>query len=114
MSHYRVIFQVAESDPTLHEAALRNVRNVAVDLGPDAELAVVAHGAGISLVTGESGLEQEVAELVKQGVDVLACRNTMNRKQIPDERLLPQVGIVTSGIGELVRRQHEGWAYVRP
>ena len=114
MPHYRVIFQVAEPDPKLHEAALRNVRNTAADLGPDAEVALVAHGPGIGLVTGETGLQDQVEELVKEGVQVLACRNTMTRLQIPEDRLLPRVEIVTSGIGELVRRQHEGWAYVRP
>lgn len=114
MSTYRVIFQVAESDPKLHEAALRNVRNVALDLGPGAQLALVAHGAGIGLVTGQSGFEEQVGELVKTGVEVLACRNTMTRQQISEDRLLPGVEMVTSGLGEIVRRQHEGWAYVRP
>lgn len=111
---YRVVFQVAEPDATLHEAALRNVRNTAADLGADAQVAVVAHGPGIGLVTGDTGLDDQVGELVKDGVEVLACRNTLKRFDIPVERLLPGVETVTAGIGEIVRRQHEGWAYVRP
>jgi len=114
MAHYRAIIQVAESQITLHEAALRNVRNIAADLGAAGTLAVVAHGEGIGLVTGDTGFEQEVGELIKQGVHVLACRNTLKRKQIPEERLLPAVEIVISGLGEIIRRQHDGWAYVRP
>ncbi|MHB8300803.1 MAG: DsrE family protein [Dermatophilaceae bacterium] len=114
MPHYRVIFQVVEPDPKLHEAALRNVRNTAADLGADAEVVLVAHGPGIGLVTGETGFQDEIEELAKEGVQVLACRNTLTRLQIPEDRFLPRVEIVTSGIGELVRRQHEGWAYVRP
>ena len=114
MTAYRVIFQVSEADPKTHENALRNVRNTAADLGPDAQVAVVAHGPGIGLVTGQSGCTQEVSDLVGQGVQVLACRNTLNRLEIPVEKLLPGVEIVTAGIGEIVRRQHDGWAYVRP
>ena len=114
MPQYRVIFQVAEPSPALHEAALRNIRNTVVDLGPDAEVALVAHGAGIGLVTDETDFQDQVEDLVKQGVQVLACRNTITRQQISEDRLLPRVEIVSSGIGEIVRRQQQGWAYVRP
>lgn len=114
MTTYCVIFQVSEPDAKLHETALRNIRNTVADLGPESRVAVVAHGAGIGLVTGETGFREQVDDLARQGVEVLACRNTMTRMQIPPEALLPGVEIVSSGIGEIVRRQHGGWAYVRP
>jgi len=66
------------------------------------------------LVTGDTGFEREVGELIKEGIAVLACQNTLTRKQISPERLLPEVRMVTSGLGEIIRRQQEGWAYVRP
>lgn len=113
MTRYRVIFQVAEPDPHLHETALRNVRNTAADLGPEAEVALVAHGQGIGLLTGETGFAEQVSDLTEKRIEVLACNNTLTRLDIPQDRLLPGVEIVTSGIGEIVRRQHEGWAYVR-
>ncbi len=111
---YRVIFQVSDPDANTHETALRNIRNTAADLGDDASVAVVAHGPGIGLLTGATGFEDQVGEIVKSGIEVLACRNTLNRLSIPVEDLLPGVEVVSAGIGEIVRRQHEGWAYVRP
>ncbi len=111
---YRVIFQVSDPDPKTHETALRNIRNTAADLGDDASVAVVAHGPGIGLLTGATGFDDQVGEIVKSGVEVLACRNTLNRLSISVEELLPGVEVVSAGIGEIVRRQHEGWAYVRP
>ncbi len=114
MTHYRAVFQVSEADPAFHEQVLRNVRNTAADLGEDAEVAVVTHGPGLQLVTGATGWREEVAGLVDSGVEVLACRNTMQRLGIEPGDLLPGVSMVTAGIGEIVRRQQGGWAYVRP
>lgn len=114
MPKYQVIFQVAEPGPALHEAALRNISNTLADLGPDTEVALMAYGAGLGLVTDETGFQDQVDDLVEQGVQMLACRNTMTRLRIPEDRLLQGVEIVSSGIGEIVRRQQQGWAYVRP
>lgn len=114
MTRYRVVFQVSEADPHVHETTLRNVRNTAVDLGPDAEIALVAHGPGIRLLTGETGFGDQISGLLEGRIQVLGCRNTLDRLQIPDDQVLPGVEIVTAGIAEIVRRQHEGWAYVRP
>jgi intracellular sulfur oxidation DsrE/DsrF family protein len=112
MPQLRVVFQVAEGGADGHEAALRNVRNTVADLD-DARVCLVAHGPGLRLVTGETGFGDQVDELVKDGVEVVACRNTMTRLDIAEDALRPGVGTVSAGIGELVRRQQAGWAYVR-
>ncbi len=113
MTHYRAVFQVSDADPAFHEQVLRNVRNTAADLGQDAEVAVVTHGPGLQLAIGATGWTDQVAELVESGVEVMACRNTMQRLGIEPEQLLPGVEMVSAGIGEIVRRQQDGWAYVR-
>lgn len=112
MTDVRVVFQLADGRPEDHETALRNLRNVRADL-PDAAVCLVAHGPGLRLVTGETGLGDALDELVGGGVEVLACRNTMRRLEIPEDALRDGVGTVPAGIGEIVRRQSEGWAYVR-
>jgi len=113
VTHYRAVFQVSEADPAFHEQVLRNVRNTVADLGKDAEVAVVTHGPGLQLAIGATGWSDEVAELVDSGIEVLACSNTMKRLGIEPDELLPGVTTVTAGIGEIVRRQQGGWAYVR-
>jgi intracellular sulfur oxidation DsrE/DsrF family protein len=47
-------------------------------------------------------------------VVVAACENTLEMKGIGRDRLAAGVVTVPSGIGELVRKQQQGWAYVRP
>lgn len=110
---YRVVFQLDDANPDKHEAVLRNVRNTVADLGPDVSVLVVAHGPGLGLLTGASGFADQLAGLVGQGVAFAACGNTMRRQEVPESALLPDVTVVSSGIGEVVRRQHDGWAYVR-
>jgi intracellular sulfur oxidation DsrE/DsrF family protein len=112
MTDPRVVFQLADGMVEDHQTALRNVRNAVADL-PGASVCLVAHGPGIGLVTGRTGFADGIDELVEDGVEVLACRNTMARLGIPDDELRPGVGTVSAGIGEIVRRQQEGWAYVR-
>ncbi len=112
---YRVVVHLDEPDAKKHEAVLRNVRNLLEDLGEDrSEVELVAHGLGLDLLTGDTGLGGQLAELAARGVVLAACENTLRERGIPRERLLAGVSLVPSGIGELVRRQREGWQYVRP
>ena len=114
MSTYRVVFQVSEADLGLHEQVLRNVANTMADLGEGTRVAIVAHGPGLQLVLGATGQSDALAELVSAGVELLACGNTMRRLDVTDDQLLPGVAVVSAGVAEIVRRQQDGWAYVRP
>ena len=42
-----------------------------------------------------------------------ACENTMRKKKVTKEPLLPFVTTVDSGVAEVVRKQEEGWAYIK-
>ena len=52
--------------------------------------------------------------LAANGVRFVACRRSAQRLGLTPDDLLPQVRLVNSGAGELVRKQAEGWAYLRP
>lgn len=109
-----VVVHLLEAEPQRQAAVLRNVANLCSDLGPDVPVELVAHGGGVELVTGESGLGTGLADVVTRGVVVLACANTLDARDLTARALLPDVDTVPSGIGHLARRQFDGWAYVRP
>lgn len=109
-----VVVHVAESDLDKHGAVLRNVGNLLEDLGPGTAVELVVHGAGIGLCLSSSPHAQSVQRLIDAGVVVVACRNTLTAKQIDLDELGRGVTVVPAGIGELVRKQRAGWAYVRP
>ena len=112
MSAYQVVFQVAREGAEFHEAVVRNVRNVTAELD-DVAIRIIAHGDGIEFATGRTAANAGVRAALEVG-EVLACQNTLRRKEIPESEVLPGVRLVRAGLAELVRLQHGGWAYIHP
>lgn len=111
----KVVFQVSDSDPQKWGLTLNNVKNVQTDLGADkVELEVVVYGPGIGMLKAESPIANRVAEALKSGVKVVACENTMKAQKLTRADMHDGIGYVPAGVIELMRRQQEGYAYIRP
>lgn len=111
---HRVVWQVVESDPALHERLLRQVVNLLADLGPDGlEVEVVAHGAGLDLLLPGGPAAAVIGDLQDRGVVFRACANTLRSRELEPGDLLAGVLTVPSGVGAIVRRQSQGWSYLR-
>jgi intracellular sulfur oxidation DsrE/DsrF family protein len=112
---HRAVFQVSDNDPAKWNLALNNVRNVQDDLGAEStELEIVVYGPGISMLKGDSPVAARVAAALKSGVKVVACENTMRNQKLTYTDMLPAIGYVPAGVTELMKKQREGWAYLRP
>lgn len=110
----KVVIHINFADADQQKGGLRNITNI-LKAADDAVVEVVCHGPGISLVVdGQTKYAEEVAKLLGQGVQFVACENTMHEKSIPREKLLPDVGTVPSGAVEVIRRQQRGFAYFKP
>ena len=48
------------------------------------------------------------------GVSVVACEITMKAQKITRDDMLPKISYVPAGVVQLMQRQKEGYAYVRP
>jgi intracellular sulfur oxidation DsrE/DsrF family protein len=112
----KAVFQVSDADPKKWNLALNNVRNVLDDYGGSeaVELEVVVYGPGIGMLKGDSSVGARVAEAVKSGVKVVACENTMKAQKLVYADMLPTIGYVPAGVVELMKKQQQGWAYIRP
>lgn len=112
---HRVMWQVADGGAETYDKVLRNIDNVLVDFAEETiSIEVVAHGAGLPLLLSATpGSGDHVRALIDQGVTFLACENTMARQHVDAGELLPDVGTVPSGIAAIVRRQGQGWSYLR-
>jgi len=112
---HKVVFQVSDADPAKWNLALNNVRNVQQDLGKDnVAVEVVAYGPGIGMLKIDSVVGLRIAEALGSGVAVVACENTMKNQKLTRDDMLPKIGYVEAGVVELMKRQHEGYAYIRP
>jgi intracellular sulfur oxidation DsrE/DsrF family protein len=111
----KAVFQVSDADPQKWNLTLNNVKNVGDDLGQDAvELEIVVYGPGIGMLKSDSAVGKRIAEALKTGVKVVACENTMKAQKLVHADMLPDIGYVPAGVVELMTKQHEGYAYIRP
>ena len=58
--------------------------------------------------------EKALQNLQKQGVILAMCENTMRMRNIKRDELFPFVSYVPTANGELIIRQEDGWAVIRP
>lgn len=111
----KVVIQVSDNDPAKWNLALNNARNVQADLGMDnVDVEVVAYGPGLAMLKTESAVAQRVASANAQGVGVLACENTMRNTKVDRSQILSGVRYVDAGVVHIMKRQREGWSYLRP
>lgn len=95
--------------------ALGNVANLLADTATTgARVEIVFNGPAISALTAGSTLAADLSVLVARTAGLLACNNSMAAAGISSADLVPGVTVVPSGISHIVRRQHDGWTYVRP
>ena len=111
----KVVFQMSDNDQTRWMLALNNIRNVQLELGEDlVEIELVAYGPGIGMLKGDSPVAKRIAEALKTGVKVVACENTMKGLKLVYADMLPDIGYAPSGVVELMRKQQDNYAYIRP
>jgi intracellular sulfur oxidation DsrE/DsrF family protein len=110
----RAIFSVSDADPQKWALTLGNIANAIDGLGADAaEIELVVYGPGIAMLKKDSPVADKLAAALRSGVHVAACQNSMRGFKLEQADLAPGVGVVPSGVVELIRRQHAGYAYVR-
>jgi intracellular sulfur oxidation DsrE/DsrF family protein len=111
----RVVMQVSDNDPAKWNLALSNAANIQKDLGMDeVDVEIVVYGPGIGMLKAGSPVAPRVSSAVQNGVKVVACENTMAGMHLQKGDMLADIGYVPAGVVELMRKQQQGWAYVRP
>jgi len=111
----KVVFQVSDADPAKWNLALNNARNVQAELGKDKVLIeIVAYGPGLGMLKRESKVEGRLAEAMQNNVGLIACENTMQNTKTTKEDMYGGIAYVPAGVTHLMKRQREGWAYIRP
>lgn len=111
----RIVLQVSDNDPGKWNLALNNAHNLQKALGPaNVEIEIVAYGPGIGMLQADSIVGNRVDDAAHAGVKVSACENTMHGHKLTKNDMLNGIGYVPSGVVEIMKRQQEGWSYLRP
>lgn len=109
-----IVFHLNEASRARHAAALANIRNLLAEM-PDVKVELVIQGDAIdAVIRRDQDLGDQIHALSQQGVVFAVCRNTMRSRGLTRDDLLEDVTVVPSAVGELLRRQLEGYAYIKP
>mgnify|MGYP001793963729 CR=1 FL=1 len=116
MKVYRVIFHLDEDSEQKVNEVFNNLRNLLADLGEEnVEVELLINGVGVTAMRKDNesnGLR--VRHLAKQGVKFAVCANSLKHLKISPDELVAEAEIVPAGVSELVKKQIDGWAYIRP
>lgn len=114
-THEKVIFQVSDSVPAKWNLTLNNAKNIQDAVGKDkVDIEIVAYGPGVDMLKLESEVANRIDTALSNGVKIVACENTMKNMKLTQADMLPTIGYVPGGVVELMRKQREGWSYIRP
>ena len=110
----RALFQITDNDPARWNLILNNMANLRDGVGSEgAEIELVAYGPGLLMLKADSAVKERVAEALKSGVKINACQQTMHGMKFVPADMAPDIGYVPSGVVEVMKKQQQGWAYIR-
>ncbi len=113
---YRVIFHLNDEDKAGN--VVTNVENIFRDMedaGEDIKVEILAHSSGVNVFKKiNTDYKDRIISLLDKGIDIAICNNTLKANELTKEDFIEEARVVPSGVGELVRKQQKGWAYVRP
>ncbi len=111
---HKVVIEFVGESVKQQQTLLNNVENLIKAFGPATPIVVIAHGEGLDLLHRPSPeIAARVKALASVTVSFLACENTMRRRNLTKADLLPEAVTVDSGVAEVVRRQENGWNYIK-
>lgn len=115
MATFKTVIQISEGSDEKQTLVLNNVANLLKYFGPDmVAIDVVAYGPGLRLFFKDNANAQRIKDLAEQGINFIACENTMKAMNKVKADLNPAVKTTPAGIVYILKREKQGWFYVRP
>ena len=114
-----IVLQLSDSDPEV-QARVVNVANNLVKHygGPDmVDIEVVAFGPGLSLLFPGNAQEERIRSLLASDVRFTGCLNTLaSIEHATGKRrdVIPEAGMVQTGVAHIVERATQGYVVIRP
>jgi hypothetical protein len=122
---HRLVIQVDQNDPAVMNLALNNATNVVEYYrakGEEVNVDVVTYGPGLHMLRADTSPVRDRIKGMKElafpsKIQFSACnvtREGMEKKEGHPIEMLPEAGVVPSGVVRLMELQEKGWSYVRP
>ena len=118
----KVLVHLTSSDVESGLNTLNNLEQLLLEYErnkKEVRVEVVANGQGIKLLRpAMHSIAARITSLTEQydNLSFAACKNTIDEIQLSEGRLvdlIPEVKLIESGVVEVIRRQQDGWTYIR-
>jgi intracellular sulfur oxidation DsrE/DsrF family protein len=111
---YKVVFDLTSKDSTDHQMVMRWMNEIS-QADPTAQTEVVLYGKSLDMVVkGKSSVAAQIMKLAQnKNTAIRVCAIAMKNNHVEASQLLPGVLTVPDGIYELVKKQKEGWGYIK-
>ncbi|MGV3656877.1 MAG: DsrE family protein [Chitinophagaceae bacterium] len=111
---YDVVFDLTSKDTAAHKTVIRWINGITAT-NPDARLEVVLYGQSVDMVIKDRSVVAEALQQIGTNKNVVftVCAASLKRHNIDQSRLLPGIAVVPDGIYQIVKRQKEGWGYIK-
>ena len=113
---YKVIFHLSDQEKV--KVACKNIDNLLNDMqinDEEIEVELLIQSNAVNACKDDNNTDMDTIKgIMKRGVKVTICNNSLNGLKIDKKNLLEGAIVVTSGVGELTRKQNDGWAYIKP
>ncbi len=113
---YRALFIISANNKIKMNKIIDNIHNALNDprLKGHIKIELLAFSAGTHLYFKGSGRRKALLQLKKDGVELAQCANSLYELHVPVSKLYPFIKIVPSAQGEIILRESEGYAYLKP
>ena len=109
----KVVLHLQSADTMVYKATVLQINNLKKSI-PDATIELVCHGPGLDFLLKEkSRYINKLDQMKLKDVSFVGCEFTMSQRNYKKEDLVPFAQTVPLGIGEIVKKQAEGWLYVK-
>lgn len=109
----QIIFQLSSSDTLAHKALMKQLGNI-TSVEPTTQIEVVCHGPGLDMLRNDkSTVATKISEFSQKGIIFNACEFSMKERNVSADQILPSAKFVKAGIIYIVRKQNEGWSYIK-
>jgi len=109
----KVVWDVADADTASTAGVFRQINNALAQV-PDLQIEVVFHGQAIfGMVKDSTIFTSRIKAAKEKGITLAVCNNSLRRYKVDPSQITPDAIVVPSAVVELIRKQSEGWSYLK-
>lgn len=109
-----IVFHLSTDNSDKVSELIGNVKNLMVDKTVETDsIHIVINADGINTILKERSSSEYLKALSEEGAIIKACSNSIEGQEIDEKELIDDITVVSSGVGELVKLQDQGFSYIR-